>query len=227
MKQRPQSGGPSPDRHKLVSTKVDLKIVDSDASSFKFMQPKLMNKPNPRPDSKLSIKEQREQLRLENERKKKEIFEDSREASIAIFKAQSCLKNTQKEIQKSILLSEQNLQKYKDVIAKYETDLGKKIEEKFEEFNYVSNDNEELEGPNSSAKKKFKEKLDKTVEYKWAFGQRIPVHYEWKVKQKEDINVKKVEPINFYSEPKQKPKQKVWEYVYDQNGKAQKQKVKK
>lgn len=92
------------------------------------------------------------------------------------------------------------------MIAKYETDLGKKIEEKFEEYHYTRNIEELEEGPGSSAKKKFKEKLDKTVEYKWAFGQRIPEHYEWKVKQKEDVNVKKVEPINFYTEPKQKPK---------------------
>lgn len=112
--------------------------------------------------------------------------------------------------------SEQNLQKYRDVIAKYEVDLGKKIEEKFEELHYTRNIGEyENDGPGSSAKKKFREKIDKTVEYKRAFGQRIPEHYEWKVKQKEDVNQKKADIINFYSEPKQKPKEKVWEIVYD------------
>lgn len=65
------------------------------------------------------------------------------------------------------------------------------------------------------------------MEYKWAFGQKIPEHYEWKVKQKEDVNVKKVDVINFYSEPKQKPKEKIWEIVYDQFGRHKKQKVAK
>jgi hypothetical protein len=57
----------------------------SDTSSFKFMQPKLMARAQPK---------SKEETKLENERKKKEIFEDSREASIAIFKAQAGLKKT-------------------------------------------------------------------------------------------------------------------------------------
>lgn len=49
------------------------------------MQPKLMARAQPK---------SKEETKLENERKKKEIFEDSREASIAIFKAQAGLKKT-------------------------------------------------------------------------------------------------------------------------------------
>lgn len=128
-----------------------------------------------------------------------------------MFKAQAGLKKTQKEIRKSILESEQNLQKYKDVIAKFELDFEKKIEEKFEEMHYTAAEETEL-APGSSAKKKYRAPTDRSVEYKYAFGQKIPEHYEWKVKQKHDVQLRKNKNLGFYTEPKQKPK---FEIVYD------------
>ena len=87
MKQRPQSGGPSPDRHKLASTKVNLAMdaADSDTSSFVFMRPKLMTAP--KRQGTMECEQDEAAPKTPVKKDTKQIFEDSREASIAIFKA--------------------------------------------------------------------------------------------------------------------------------------------
>lgn len=51
----------------------------------------------------------------------------------------------------------------------------------------------------------------KNIQYKWAFGQKIPVDFEWKVAQ---------ERIKGESKPTSKSKERKaeWEIVYDNNG---------
>ena len=91
-------------------------------------------------------------------------------------------------------------------------------------MHYTAAEETEL-APGSSAKKKYRAPTDRSVEYKYAFGQKIPEHYEWKVKQKHDVQLRKNKNLGFYTEPKQKPK---FEIVYDQYGKKhKKQRIKK
>lgn len=60
---------------------------------------------------------------------------------------------------------------------------------------------------------KFIKKFKKKVEYKYAFGQRIPIDYEWRVKQRQAIesSIKK-------KNSNMRPKDQIFEIEYDYNG---------
>ena len=66
---------------------------------------------------------------------------------------------------------------------------------------------------------KYMKKIKKKVEYKYAFGQRIPVDYEWRVKQRQAIDTsvkKKISNVRLRDQP--------FELKYDYNGRRINQK---
>ena len=63
----------------------------------------------------------------------------------------------------------------------------------------------------SNAEQNLAREKKQNVQYKWAFGQKIPVDYDWKVMQ--SLHKGESKPTS-----KSKERKSEWEIVYDNNG---------
>ena len=105
-------------------------------------------------------------------------------------KATEGIQQTRKEIVMSIAQSQNTINSYNKIMEEHKQKLEKQVDEKLKihyklEKEEPARESEKCQRVQRTMKsvEKYLKKKDMKIEYKYAFGQRIPVDYEWKVKQ--------------------------------------------
>jgi hypothetical protein len=93
---------------------------------------------------------------------------------------------TRLEIEREIDSGKQKLDHYHKIIEENKERLTQKVFKVLQENHYIDQNAEppKKERNEDSSEPKYKMRTKReAVEYKWAFGQKIPIEYDWKVRQ--------------------------------------------
>ena len=127
--------------------------------------------------AQLKLKESETKEKMQNEVNR--IMEDNQNTQEMLQKAKAEIQTTRKQISESIIQSQNTIRQYKDAIKEFQEERERNVQEvlKKQHFQIIQEEvQEECEDGvvRTVTKAKYHKRLNKKVEYKYAFGQRIP-----------------------------------------------------